>query len=138
MEPEINQKALVASADKLGFATYDRVLFQDLDLNIKMGEVTAITGKSGSGKTVILRILAGEEKQQEGKVFINPRAKVIFVPQKLEDVDVDKNQNIRDLFKDARGLSEIETKMAEYEARLADQKYDEKTVEEYNDLSITI
>lgn len=134
MEPKIDPKALVARVDGLGFATHDRVLFQDLDLNIKTGEVIAITGKSGSGKTVLLKILANKEKPQEGKVFLNPKAKVIFVPQELEDIDIDKHLTIKELLKNSRGLANVEGKIAKYKAKLSSQTNDKKDLEEYDNL----
>lgn len=134
MEPKIDPKALVARVDELGFATYDRVLFQDLDLNIKIGEVIAITGKSGSGKTVLLKILANKEKPQEGKVFLNPKAKVIFVPQELEDINIDKHLTIKELLKNSRGLSDVEDKIAKYKAKLSSQTNNKKDLEEYDNL----
>lgn len=132
--PEINPKTQVVSLDNLGFSSYDRILFQDLNLNIRMGEVTAVTGRSGSGKTVLLKILAGRESEQEGKVFENPKVKKVFIPQELQDMDVDKNLTIRQILKDSRGLSEVEQEMAIYENKLANQEYDDNDLENYGEI----
>ena len=131
MQPEISPNALVANVENLGFASYDRTLFERLNLNIKAGEVIAITGKSGSGKTVLLKILAGEERQQEGHVFVNPKIKVIFVPQELDDINIDSGLTIRQLLKGTRGLTDIEVEMAKYEDLLAKKQYNEKDIEDY-------
>jgi ABC-type Fe3+/spermidine/putrescine transport system ATPase subunit len=42
----------------------------DVDLEIKKGEFVAIKGKSGSGKTTFLRVLAGLE-EAEGEIKVN-------------------------------------------------------------------
>lgn len=45
-------------------------IFQNLNLTIDPKEITVLTGKSGSGKTTMLRILAGLEKPSKGKIEI--------------------------------------------------------------------
>lgn len=132
-QSEINPKTLVANVENLGFASYDKTLFEGLSLNIKSREVTAITGKSGSGKTVLLKILAGEEKQQEGRVFVNAKAKVIFVPQELEDMNIDSDLTIRQLLKGSRGLIDIEAEMSKYEDLLTEQQHNDKDIEKYGE-----
>jgi iron complex transport system ATP-binding protein len=46
-------------------------LLQDIDLQIKSGEVTAIIGPNGAGKTSLLRLLCGEIKPSSGDVTFN-------------------------------------------------------------------
>lgn len=41
------------------------------DINIRKGEFTAIIGKSGSGKSILLRILGSMDRPDEGKVYID-------------------------------------------------------------------
>jgi len=131
---EIGLNISVINIENLGFASYDRVLFQDLSLNIKRGEVTAITGKSGSGKTVLLKILAGLEQQEEGKFDINPKAKVIFISQEPEDIDINQNLSIRDTLKSARGLDKIEAEMTACEHKFSDPNEAESSLELYGEL----
>lgn len=47
-----------------------KVLFEELDLEIKEGEFVAITGGSGSGKTTLLNIIGLIEKSSFGEVTI--------------------------------------------------------------------
>ena len=42
----------------------------DLSLNIKNGDTIAIVGKSGCGKTTLLRLLMGLYKPQSGKIYL--------------------------------------------------------------------
>ncbi|WP_024614453.1 amino acid ABC transporter ATP-binding protein [Clostridium sp. Ade.TY] len=49
----------------------DNNVFEDLDLNIKKGETVVVVGKSGEGKTTLLRCITGLEKCDYGKIIIN-------------------------------------------------------------------
>lgn len=127
---------MVARLEGIGFATYDRVLFEDLSLNIKKGDVISLTGKSGSGKTVLIKILAGIAQQQTGSVVTKPFSRVSYFPQELDDIDVDQNTTIRQFFKDARGLTVIEDRMRELESNLSgDSTSCAANLEEYGNLS---
>lgn len=43
----------------------------DINLEIKKGERIALIGKEGSGKTALLRLIAGLDKHQQGEVYID-------------------------------------------------------------------
>jgi len=46
-------------------------LFSDLSFQVDSGDVMRITGTNGSGKTSLLKILAGINTQEEGEVLLN-------------------------------------------------------------------
>jgi energy-coupling factor transporter ATP-binding protein EcfA2 len=99
-----------------------RVVLQDLDLNLEVGQVTAIIGRNGAGKTTLLRALAGlqpfegrlqarvdgwGERPQLGMVFQNPdlqlfnatvRQEILYrmpqVNQRLPGADLDLYANL--------------------------------------------
>ena len=48
-----------------------RRLFQQLDLDVRAGELVAIIGESGVGKSTLLNILAGLDEADEGSVAID-------------------------------------------------------------------
>jgi len=45
-------------------------LFKDVDLSVEKGERIALLGPNGCGKSTFMRLVAGKEKQLEGKVEI--------------------------------------------------------------------
>lgn len=55
----------------------DRQILAGIDLDASPGEVVALMGLSGSGKTTILRILAGLERADAGDIQV-PKAGMVF------------------------------------------------------------
>ncbi|MFJ3958365.1 sulfate/molybdate ABC transporter ATP-binding protein [Arthrobacter sp. NPDC090010] len=49
----------------------DFVALQDIDLNIPSGQLTALLGPSGGGKSTLLRIIAGLESANSGSITIS-------------------------------------------------------------------
>ncbi|RFF29441.1 ABC transporter ATP-binding protein [Wenzhouxiangella sediminis] len=47
-----------------------RTILEDLDLDIPAGQVTAVMGPSGAGKTTVLRLVTGQLKPDSGEVWI--------------------------------------------------------------------
>ncbi|MFS8054087.1 ABC transporter ATP-binding protein [Rhizobium sp. BR 317] len=59
----------------------ERWQFRDLDLALSAGEIIAILGPNGRGKSTLLRVLAGLLKPTAGKTVLSPRTG--FVPQEF-------------------------------------------------------
>ena len=51
-----------------------RVIARDICFEVNAGEVVAILGASGCGKTTLLRIIAGLERDYEGEVVVDNNA----------------------------------------------------------------
>lgn len=54
----------------LCFARGDRVIFDGVDMAIPAGQISAIMGPSGTGKTTLLRIIGGEVRPDAGEVLV--------------------------------------------------------------------
>nr|WP_204326838.1 ABC transporter ATP-binding protein [Rhizobium lusitanum] len=59
----------------------ERWQFRALDFDLSAGEITAILGPNGRGKSTLLRVLAGLLKPTAGTMHLNPRTG--FVPQEF-------------------------------------------------------
>ncbi|EHJ57502.1 hypothetical protein HMPREF9318_01729 [Streptococcus urinalis FB127-CNA-2] len=51
----------------------DDYLFKDISINFEKGNVYAILGQSGSGKTTFLSLLAGLDTPKEGSILLNQK-----------------------------------------------------------------
>lgn len=60
-----------------------RTILDGIDLDIRAGEFVALLGKSGTGKTTLLRILAGLETLDGGEVLVPPVRTVVFQEPRL-------------------------------------------------------
>ena len=49
-----------------------QAVLSDINFKISPGEFISITGKSGAGKSTIIKLLIGEEKPQKGRVIFGP------------------------------------------------------------------
>ena len=51
---------------------FDRhIAVNDIDLQVKAGEVYGLIGPNGAGKTTLLRMLAAAEEPTTGEIYIN-------------------------------------------------------------------
>jgi len=66
----MSNKSLL-SGQKLTCIREDRILFEDLDFDIKPGSIVQVEVPNGAGKTSLLRILAGLSQPYSGNVQFN-------------------------------------------------------------------
>lgn len=68
--------------------SYDRLLFQDLHLQVQEKDKIALLGANGAGKTTLMRLLLGEIPH-EGQVHRSPSVKMAYLSQALTGLQED-------------------------------------------------
>ena len=59
----------------------DRVLFSDITFGVEQGEKIGIVARNGTGKSTLLRLLAGEESADSGTIVYRNGIRVGYLPQ---------------------------------------------------------
>ncbi len=55
----------------LSFSRGSRTIFNDVDIDIPRGKVTAIMGPSGTGKTTLLKLIGAQLKPETGRISVD-------------------------------------------------------------------
>ena len=63
------------SVKDISCAYGEEVIFENVSFDCRPGKITSIIGVNGTGKTTLLKCIAGLQKLRSGEVFINGRAR---------------------------------------------------------------
>ena len=87
-------------------------LLDDVTLYLNEGDKIGIIGINGTGKSSFLRVLAGDQVPDEGKVSLDPNVQVSFLSQnpKMDEGNTVLEQVFADFSPDVRTLMEYEAK----------------------------
>ena len=85
-------------------------IIKDISLSFFYGAKIGIIGLNGSGKSTVLRIIAGVEKSFQGEVVFNEDYSIGFLPQEPE---LDEKKTVRQIAEE--GAAEIVNALKEYE-----------------------
>jgi ATP-binding cassette, subfamily F, member 3 len=81
-----------------------RRILDDISLLIRHGERVGLIGANGAGKSVLLRLVLGQEQPDYGEIKIGPSVKVGYYAQEHETLDFD--QTLIDAVRRAGNMSE--------------------------------
>lgn len=59
------------SMENISFKYNEEYIFKNFSLEINKGDILVVKGKSGVGKTTLLRIISGLNKCEKGKIFLD-------------------------------------------------------------------
>lgn len=104
MENIISPNRIVVDRIKKSYGS--KVLFSDLSFTVEPCEHIGISGVSGGGKTTLLKILMGLERQDTGNVINNNKASVVFQESRLFPWLCAKD-NIKIAINNSDGVSEF-------------------------------
>ena len=71
----------IVTIEHLSKVYTERQIFQDTDFSINEGEKVALIGVNGTGKSTLLRIIAGLEEPDEGSMAMRRELEIRFLPQ---------------------------------------------------------
>ena len=91
--------------DSVGFSLDDNTpIFKGINLSVAQGKLVALTGPAGSGKSKLLRMLAGDAAPTEGKVLIPSHLRFLMVTHQVYVMETTPLQNL--FFGDPAALAE--------------------------------
>ena len=71
MRHDVHSDESLVSIRGLSYGYGARVIFDDVNLDIRRGKITAIMGPSGTGKTTLLRLIGGQLRPMKGAVMLD-------------------------------------------------------------------
>jgi len=99
-----------------------RVILKDISLSFFPGAKIGVLGLNGSGKSSLLKIMAGEDKDIEGEAIPMPNMRIGFLPQEPQ---LDAEQTVRQAVEAGLGeVLEARTKLDEIYAAYAEPDAD--------------
>jgi energy-dependent translational throttle protein EttA len=69
----------------------ERLLIDNLDLNIPPGSIVGVIGPNGAGKTTLLRLITGQEKPDKGELRIGETVKLAYVDQSRDTLNAENS-----------------------------------------------
>lgn len=78
---------VVVRLEGIGHRFGERWLFRDVDLALQHGERMALLGRNGTGKTTLLRIIAGQLSPAEGEIQIGANVRLGYMSQEQRGLD---------------------------------------------------
>ena len=115
------------SVDNLGKNYGERILFEGLNFGLNQGDKMALIANNGTGKSSMIKIIAGKDQQDEGTVTIRKNLKVGYLSQ---DPDFDFNLTVGELIKTNK--SEVSLLIKQYEEALIAQSENDNSQNQNN------
>ncbi|MBP3193013.1 ABC-F family ATP-binding cassette domain-containing protein [Natronogracilivirga saccharolytica] len=118
------------SAEQLSKSFGIKPLFEGLTFGLSKGDKTALVAPNGTGKSTLLRVLAGSETPDEGKVMIRNGVRVGFLEQEPR---LDDQLTIRKCI--SRDRSDVVSTIRRYEkaVKAQEEKVTENSRKEYDE-----
>ena len=108
---------LVVEAKHLGKSYGDKLLFENLSINLPRGGIVGLIGPNGAGKTTLFKLIVGKEQPDAGSIRIGESVKIGYVDQ---DRVLDGNKTVWAVIADGKDtvtLGKIEVNSRAYVGR---------------------
>ncbi len=107
------------SVENLSKSYGTKTLFEDITFGVSQGDKTALIAQNGTGKSTLLQIIAGYERQDSGEISTRNGIKIGFLEQ---DPDLDPTKTIDEFI--TEGTSEMMQAIQNYEDAIEKQAED--------------
>jgi len=101
----------MAQLKNLSYKIGGRVLFSDVNININPGKKFALIGPNGTGKTTLIKIIAGILDDYEGTILKPKQFRIGYLPQ--EEVSVTDNTVLESVLNGKSELKSIRNRLSE-------------------------
>lgn len=108
----------ILSAERISKSYSEKILFDDISIGINEGEKIGLIGINGTGKSTLLKVIAGVEYPDNGRIITGNNVKIEYLPQNLHFED-----GVTVLQQVFKGNSPVMNLLREYEYTL--QKFNE-------------
>ena len=71
----------IINIEHIGKVFGEKEIFADASFGVQQGDKIGIVGINGTGKSTLLRMIAGDEKPDEGQIVRQNGLKIAYVPQ---------------------------------------------------------
>lgn len=102
-------------AQKLQKSYGSLTVFSDVSFSLGRGQKAALVGHNGTGKTTLLKIVAGLEEQDAGKISIASDACIGYLPQ---DTNLSGKESVTDYLRRVSGIDVLEKEIEILSAEL--------------------
>lgn len=123
-----NKDVSILSTEKLGHTYGDRWLFQDVSFGVRQGDRVALVGANGTGKSTLLKIIAGKEEAKQGKVVTERDLSIGYLDQ---NPDFQSFSDINSFVFNAE--NEQQKLISQYERLINSDTIDEKKLTDITD-----
>lgn len=103
---------MLLTAEKINKSYGEKILLNDVNLYLNEGDKIGIIGINGTGKSTLLKILAGVEEPDDGKIIKRAVDRISYLPQNPEF-----RENTTVLEQVFLGVSNHDRELMEYEAK---------------------
>ena len=81
---------VVITTENLAKGYGERLLYDNLTIEIPPGAIVGIVGPNGAGKTTLFRMIVGQEQPDSGTLIVGSTVKLAYVDQSRDDLDGSK------------------------------------------------
>ncbi len=123
------------SVENISKSYGERVLFEGLTFGLSQGDKVALIANNGTGKTSMLKIIAGKDNSESGKITLRNGIRIGYLEQ---EPSFNNDFTIQQLLDDSG--TEMRSVIRDYEMALENQSndYNDKTSKKFEEASINM